>query len=171
LSNLDDWTGCLRLSAASFQSGIDAAPVRFSPVKQFNQQHNPAQGKRRRAAFLSAEIVMMFPIFMLVLSGLFEFSMLFFARGELAEATRVGARKASLPGVSIEEVEEEVRRVLSPRLQRDMELVIDPGVRSGDVVTVAIAVSMDSASPDLLWPIGYSLKNQQLYEASRMIRE
>ena len=32
---------------------------------------------------------MMFPIFLLVLSGLFEFSLLFFARGELAEATRV----------------------------------------------------------------------------------
>ena len=146
------------------------ARVRFSTVKQLNQQHDSPRGKRRKG-FLSAEIVMMFPIFLLVLSGLFEFSLLFFARGELAEATRVGARKASLPGVSVEEVEEEVRRVLSPRLQRDMELVIDPGIRSGDVVTVAIAVSMDSASPDLLWPIGYSLKNQQLYESSRMIRE
>lgn len=120
---------------------------------------------------MSAELILTLPIFGIVLAGLFEFSLLFFARGELAEASRVGARKASLPGVSVDEVESEIRSVLSPRLRETMEVVVEPGLRSGDVVTVAIAVNMNSASPDLLWPIGYSLKNRQLYEVTRMIRE
>tara|TARA_R110002072_G_scaffold99008_1_gene217939 strand:+ start:40634 stop:40999 length:366 start_codon:yes stop_codon:yes gene_type:complete len=120
---------------------------------------------------LSAELIMTLPILAIVLFGLFEFALLFTARGELSEASRVAARKASIPGVTYDAVEEEIRRVLSPRLQRTMEVSIDQGQRSGDVVTVAIACSMNSASPDLLWPIGYSLKNRKLYEVTKMIRE
>lgn len=126
---------------------------------------------RNRSGMLSAELVMTLPILAIVLFGLFEFSLLFTARGELAEATRVGARKATLPGVTSESVEDEIRRVLSPRLARTMEVSIDQGQRSGDVVTVAVACDMSSASPDLLWPIGYSLKNRKLYEVTKMIRE
>lgn len=127
--------------------------------------------RRNRSGMLSAELVMTLPILAIVLFGLFEFSLLFTARGELAEATRVGARKATLPGVTSESVEDEIRRVLSPRLARTMEVSIDQGQRSGDVVTVAVACDMSSASPDLLWPIGYSLKNRKLYEVTKMIRE
>lgn len=114
---------------------------------------------------------MVLPLFSIVLFGLLEFSLLFFARGELAEASRVGARKATLPGVTPTEVESEIRKVLSPRLQQTLQVQVDPGARSGDVVTVALAINMNDASPDLLWPIGYSLKNRQLYEVTRMIRE
>lgn len=126
---------------------------------------------RNRSGMLSAELVMTLPILAIVLFGLFEFSLLFAARGELAEATRAGARKATLPGVTSESVEDEIRRVLSPRLARTMEVSVDQGQRSGDVVTVAVACDMSSASPDLLWPIGYSLKNRKLYEVTKMIRE
>ena len=126
---------------------------------------------KKRSGLLSAELVMTLPILAIVLFGLFEFALLFTARGELSEATRVGARKATMPGVTYDLVEEEIRRVLSPRLQRTMEVSIDQGQRSGDVVTVAIACDMDSASPDLLWPIGYSLKNRKIYEVTKMIRE
>ena len=119
----------------------------------------------------SAELVMTLPLFGLILAGLFEFALLFQARTELAEATRAGARIATLPGVRVDQVEQEVRRVLSPRLQETMDLAVDPGQKTGDVVTVAIAVNMNVASPDLLWPIGYSLKNRQLYQTTRMIRE
>ncbi len=129
--------------------------------------------KRRkdRSGMLSAELIMTLPILAIVLFGLFEFALLFTARGDLSEASRVAARKASIPGVTYDAVEEEIRRVLSPRLQRTMEVSIDQGQRSGDVVTVAIACNMNSASPDLLWPIGYSLKNRKLYEVTKMIRE
>lgn len=126
---------------------------------------------RKRSGVLSAELIMTLPILAIILFGLFEFSLLFAARGELSEATRVAARKATLPGVTYESIEDEIRRVLSPRLQRTMEVTIEQGDRSGDVVTVAIACNMSSASPDLLWPIGYSLKNRKLYEVTRMIKE
>ena len=126
---------------------------------------------KKRSGLLSAELIMTLPILAIVLFGLFEFALLFTARGELSEASRVAARKATMPGATYDTVEQEIRRVLSPRLQQTMEVSIDQGQRTGDVVTVAIAVSMESASPDLLWPIGYSLQNRQLYEASRMIRE
>lgn len=119
----------------------------------------------------SAELVMTLPIFGLILFGLFEFALLFSARGELAEAARVGARKATLPGASQTDVEAEVRRILSPRLQQGIEVAVQPGTRTGDVVTVGLAVPMNSVSPDLLWPVGYSLKNRKLYEVARMIRE
>lgn len=131
-------------------------------------------GRKRagnRSGMLSAELIMTLPILAIVLFGLFEFALLFTARGELSEASRVAARKATMPGVTYDTVEEEIRRVLSPRLQKTMEFSIDQGQRSGDVVTVAIACDMNSASPDLLWPIGYSLKNRKLYEVTKMIRE
>jgi Flp pilus assembly protein TadG len=131
-------------------------------------------GRKRaenRSGMLSAELIMTLPILAIVLFGLFEFALLFTARGELSEASRVAARKATMPGVSYDSVEDEIRRVLSPRLQKTMEVSIDQGQRSGDVVTVAIACDMNSASPDLLWPIGYSLKNRKLYEVTKMIRE
>jgi Flp pilus assembly protein TadG len=54
---------------------------------------------RPRVGFLSMELVFTLPILMVVLLGLFEFSMLFFARGMVVEAARVGARKASLAHV------------------------------------------------------------------------
>ena len=104
---------------------------------------------KKRSGMLSAELVMVLPILFIVLFGLFEFALLFTARGELSEASRVAARKATIPGVTHDTVEQEIRKVLSPRLQRTMEVSIDQGQRSGDVVTVAIACDMNSASPDL----------------------
>ncbi len=114
---------------------------------------------------------MTLPIFGIILLGLFEFSMLFFARGAVVEASRVGARKASLPGVTSEDVEDEIRKVLEPRLQSSMQVDMELGDRSGDVVAVAVSVSMADAAPNLLWPIGYSLQGRSLYSETRMIRE
>lgn len=142
----------------------------MKPVGSVKTEHGRRR-TRKRSGMLSAELIMTLPILAIVLFGLFEFSLLFTARGELSEATRAGARKATMPGVTFESVEEEVRRVLSPRLQKTMEVSVDQGQRSGDVVTVAVACDMSSASPDLLWPIGYSLKNRKLYEVTKMIRE
>jgi len=134
-------------------------------------RQNELQNSEKRSGMFSAELIMTLPLFGIILAGLFEFALLFQARSELAEATRAGARLATLPGVRTEQVEQEVRRVLSPHLQETMELAVDSGQKTGDVVTVAIAVNMNHASPDLLWPIGYSLKNRQLYQTTRMIRE
>ncbi len=124
-----------------------------------------------RAGVLSIELVMTLPILMLVLLGLFEFSMLFFARGEVVEASRVAARAASMPGATIDDVEDEVRKVLNPRFHNSLQVDALLGEKSGDVVAVAVAVDMQAAAPDLLWPIGYSLQGRQLLSETCMVRE
>ena len=126
---------------------------------------------RRRAGVLSMELVLVLPILAIVLAGLLEFSMLFFARGEVVEASRVAARKASLPGVTVEDVEDEVLKVLHPRFHQSLHVDAQLGEKSGDVVAVVVTVDMSAAAPDLLWPIGYSLQGRPLLSETCMIRE
>jgi hypothetical protein len=52
-----------------------------------------------------------------------------------------------------------------------MQVEVDVGVNSGDVVVVSVQMPMSSACPDLLWPIGLSLNGRNLYSETRMIRE
>jgi Flp pilus assembly protein TadG len=131
---------------------------------------NSASGRSRRG-YLSLELVFVLPILSVVLMALFEFSMLFFARGSVVEASRVGARAASLHGADAKAVEAEVRKVLAQRLQPGMSVEVETGKHSGDVVAVAVRVPMGAATPDLLWPVGYSLAGRNLYCETRMIKE
>lgn len=117
------------------------------------------------------ELVLTLPILLAVLLGLFEFSILFFARSTVVEACRLAARKASLPGVAAEDVESEVTRRLSPRMGRSARVRIEMGQQTGDVVIVAVSVPMDQAAPNLLWPIGYGLTGRTLYAETQMIKE
>lgn len=126
-------------------------------------------GKRR--GFFSLELALTLPIFGIVLFALIEFSLLFAARGEIAHACRAGARLAAAPGVTQADVEERVRTVLRPRLGRHAEVWMDPGAATGDVVRVAVIVPMNAVSPDLLWPIGFSLHSRNLVEEARMAKE
>lgn len=126
---------------------------------------------RRRGGFYSLELALVLPILGIVLMALFEFSLLFFARGDVVEAGRAGARKASLPGTTAADVEQEVRRVLDPRLQRSLQVDAQLGTHTGDVVSVILRVPMSDAAPDLLWPVGYTLTGRYLLSEIRMIRE
>ena len=117
------------------------------------------------------ELVLTLPILFMLLLGLFEFMMLFYSRSLLVEASRAGARKASLPTATEVDVEAEICRILAPRLQQGMQISVNFGQWSGDVVTVSVAVPMSSASPDLLWPIGFGLNGQNLFSETRMVRE
>lgn len=127
--------------------------------------------KRTRRGFLTMEFVMVMPILATVLFGLFEFSLLFSARTSVVEACRTGARLATVPGVQPQDVEAEVKRILPTRLSRQCEVRTIAGEHSGDPVTVVVRVPMHSASPDLLWPIGFSLKGEYLQSQSRMLKE
>ncbi len=131
----------------------------------------PHPTQRVRRGVLSMELVLTLPILLVLLLGLFEFTMLFYSRSLVVEASRAAARKASLPGATDEAIEAEVRRVLSPSLQAGVQIGVDLGDRSGDLVAVSIEVPMSSASPDLLWPIGVGLNGRNLYSETRMIRE
>lgn len=124
-----------------------------------------------RRGLATAELAFALPILLIVLMAIFEFSLLFLARGEVVEASREGARVASLPGATWESVEGAVQQSLTPRLRQSVRIDISGGERAGDVTSVTVLVPMHLASPDLLWPIGYSLKGRTLIAESRMMRE
>ena len=69
-----------------------------------------------RRGILSAELLLTLPILTVLLFGLLEFSLLFFARGDVVEASRAGARAARLYGATTESVEAEVLSSLGGRL-------------------------------------------------------
>ena len=117
------------------------------------------------------ELVLTLPILLMLLLALFQFMVLFYSRSLMVEASRAGARKASLAGATEQDVEAEIRRVLVPRLQQGMQVEVDFGEQSGDLVTVSVAVPMAAASPDLLWPIGAGLNGRNLYSETRMVKE
>ncbi len=138
-----------------------------SPMKNQIQ----AQKRRTRNGLLSMELVLTLPILLIVLMAMLEFSMLFFARGAVLEASRLAARKATFPGTTHEQVVSEVGKLLSPRLRSAASVYTEIGPHPGDVVGVSVQIPMSVVAPDLLWPIGYSLQGQFLIGETRMIRE
>src|SRR5262249_54755125 len=110
-------------------------------------------------------------ILMIVLMGVFEFSILFFARSSVVQACRVAARQASLGVTDEAEILAVVNRVLSPNLQNGHRVYVGPAPRSGDVTTVGLQVPMTTAAPDLLWPVGFSLQGRYLTEETTLVRE
>ena len=129
------------------------------------------QKRIERKGFLSMELALVLPVFGIVLFALFEFTLLFYARADVVEASRIGARLATLPGVTQENVEQEVKKVLPPQLGQGAVVQADMGEKPGDIVMVAVSIPMTLASPNLLWPIGYDIKGQNLYSETRMIKE
>ena len=119
---------------------------------------------------LSIELIVVLPILMLILFALFEFTLLFFARGSVVEASRAGARTASLQGVTSEQIEADILNVLSPRLASGVQMGLVDG-ETGEPVTVAVKVPMSLAAPDFLWVIGYTLDGRYLYAETSMIKE
>ena len=114
---------------------------------------------------------MVLPILFTVLLGVFEFSILFFARSSVVQACRVAARRASLGATEQSDIEEVVNRVLSPGLQNNHAVYLIPAARAGEITTVGLQVPMSSAAPDLLWPIGFSLQGRYLTEEISVVRE
>ncbi len=127
--------------------------------------------RRRPRGILSAELLLTLPILTVLLFGLLEFSLLFFARGDVVEASRAGARAARLYGATEESVEEQVRLSLGSRLAPNARVLTNLGDKSGDDVSVAVVVPMTAASPDLLWLIGYSLRGRELICETYMAKE
>ena len=125
----------------------------------------------KRRGVLSMELAITLPIFGLLLMGLFEYSLLFASRGDVVEACRAGCRRGTIAFATKEEVEDEVRwslgSTLGPKAIVDTEL----GEYTGDDVVVTVRVPMSAASPDLLWPIGFGLRDRELSCQSRMVKE
>jgi Flp pilus assembly protein TadG len=131
----------------------------------------PKLNSKSRRGILSMELVMTLPILGIVLFALFEFSMLFFARGHVVEACRTGGRMACQNGSTPEAVEHCVLKALNPNLRNVAQIQVELGENSGDWVRVAISVPMQSTAPNLLWPVGFNLENRNLYAETRMVKE
>ncbi|HVJ84861.1 MAG TPA: TadE family protein [Caulifigura sp.] len=117
------------------------------------------------------ELVITLPIFGLLLMGLFEYSLLFASRGDVVEACRQGCRRGTLAFATEEDVEEEVRWSLGAKLGPQAIVDTEIGEFTGDEVIVTVRVPMSAASPDLLWPIGFGLRDRELSCQSRMVKE
>lgn len=124
-----------------------------------------------RRGVLSMELVLTLPILLILLFGLLEFSLLFFARGDVVDASRAGVRAARLHGATEESVEDEVRYSLGARLASQVQVHTNLGDKTGDEVSVTVQVPMAAAAPDLLWMVGYSLKGRDLLCETRMVKE
>ncbi len=117
------------------------------------------------------ELVLVLPILLMLLLGMFEFSLLFFARGDVVDASRAGARRAAMPGVSEQEVREDVLSSLPESLRMAAEVSVQGGAYTGDPVLVTVRVPMQAAAPDLLWPIGFGLQGRTLLSETWMVKE
>jgi TadE-like protein len=131
----------------------------------------PYSHRSIRRGSATMELMLVLPVLLTLLVGLFEFSVLFVARSAVVDSAREGARAASRWEADPLSVEQEVRRVLAPSLQRGLIVEVEPGVQTGDTVTVIVRVPMRSASPDLLWGAGLSLDGRYLIGEATMIKE
>lgn len=127
--------------------------------------------RRRVGAILSMELVLVLPIFLLVLFSVVEFSMLSTARTKLTDAARHGTRMLCLSDRSHDDVRSEVRQMLGPQLGRSARITIDDSKVPGEIVTVYVRVPMSTASPDLLWMTGFSVRDRYLDAVAPMARE
>ena len=134
------------------------------------KRHTTKWPTRRRGS-ISMELVLVLPIVLILFSGIVEFSFLLYARGDVIQAARNGARLASVGTVSEESVTEEVRRTLGPRYGETVQVASLLGESSGDEVIVKVEVPMSVTAPNLLWPIGYDLRGRNLIAETRMLKE
>lgn len=57
-------------------------------------------GGRRRRGLAAVELAMISPVLIVILMGIIQFGWLFFFKQAMTTATRVGARRATLPGAT-----------------------------------------------------------------------
>ncbi|MFM7836759.1 MAG: TadE/TadG family type IV pilus assembly protein, partial [Planctomycetaceae bacterium] len=125
----------------------------------------------RRGAILSMELVLVLPIFLLLIFGIAEFSMLMSAHARVTSAAQSGVRLMSLSGASASEVEERVGDLLGGSLAAGSVINVEPAEYAGQIGRIHVRVPMSSASPDLLWMTGFSLSDRYLESSAAMVVE
>jgi Flp pilus assembly protein TadG len=126
---------------------------------------------RRLGAILSMELVLVIPIFLLILFSIVEFSMLASARTQVTDAARHGSRLLCISDRSHDDIQQEVRRFLGRQLSEKAVVDINDNGHPGETVNVRIRIPMRSASPDLLWMTGFSVRDRYLRAEAPMARE
>jgi len=137
------------------------------------KQHNPQQRsvQQCRRGTMTMELLLTLPILFVLLLGIFEFSFLMYARSDVVQASRAGARLASLNGVESEDIQYEVGRALAGKFRSTYRVQATLGTYPGDEVIVTVRVPMTAAAPNLLWPLGYNIRGRDLIAETRMVKE
>ncbi len=121
------------------------------------------------------ELVLVLPIFLMLIFSIVEFSMLMSARTRVVNAANSGARMMSMCGGSSVEVEAEVHErvttLLGSALARNCHILVQPAKHAGEIGHVTVNVPMKNASPDLLWLVGFSLKDRSIDTDATMVME
>ena len=129
------------------------------------------QSHRRRGAVLTMELVLVLPLLLLLVFSLVEFSMLTAAQARVAAAAQAGARFMSISGASDAAVQDRVVQILGSNLSAACSIAVQPAKYVGETCYVSVAVPMQSASPDLLWCIGFGLAGRTLESRAGMVAE
>jgi Flp pilus assembly protein TadG len=126
------------------------------------------------------ELLLVFPILMMLLAGMIQFSMMLHARQQLVAASREGARVAALGGDATE-VERAVKRslgngrlgeaVVTMTTDEDQPVASALQVPQGEAVAVWVRLPTTRAVPDLLRFIGYSIRDDEIVARTIMRRE
>jgi Flp pilus assembly protein TadG len=135
----------------------------------------PVKRRRGRRGTVSIEIVLVLPLFLVMLMGAVQFSMLLNARQQLLAASREGARVAAQGG-TFEEVAETVRRVVGTtgRLASAEVRVcrVTEGVAGVDNnrqrVEVTVAAPAAIVAPNWLGWVGINFAGRNLIAATVM---
>ena len=132
---------------------------------------SPQRQRSRSGVILSMELVLVLPIFLLLLFAIVEFSLLSTARMRISDAAHAGARRLCLSDTGPEGIRDEVKLMLGKKLSRDATIEVAGSQKSGERINVRILVPMKNATPDLLWPAGFSVRGRILVADASMVRE
>jgi len=135
---------------------------------------------RKCRGSVTVELILTFPILLALFLGMIEFSMLLYARQQLAGASREGARVAALGG-ELTDVEQTVRRYLGDGRLGDAEVHMSQtggqristaqAVPAGEPIEVWVRIPAAYAVPDLLRIVGYSLRDEEIVARTAMRKE
>ncbi len=117
------------------------------------------------------ELVLVLPIFLLLLFAIVEFSLLTTARVRISDAAHAGARRLCLSDTGPDDIRDEVKLMLGRKLSRDATIEVAGLQKAGERIIVRIRVPMKNATPDLLWPTGFSVRGRTLVADALMVRE
>lgn len=136
------------------------------------QTHTSAsQPTTRRGAILSMELVLVLPIFLLLLFAIVEFSMIASSQSRINTVAQSATRQLSLHGATPDELKQQVKASLGPKLARRAFIKITDPPNTGDIANVEVVVPMQNTAPNLLWIIGFNLNGRHLSASAPMVKE
>jgi len=115
------------------------------------------------------ELIFVTPLFLLLLFAVVEFTLLSTARMRILEAAQVAVARVCLTNGTESDVKSDVQMLLGPLLCREASIQFVWPEDVGDIAAARVTIPMRNATPDLLWPTGFSVKGRVLVAESVMV--